>query len=175
MTAAIKITGAGLAGTLRLTWAGDNLAHVIEHADTDETTGTWIGLACPGNGLTIGSDVDTSTLRHLCAKSEIAELVWEAPQDLAAEHNQAHEAALKAYYAGRVQFAEQEWNNVQTTWSRAWAANCAAIEFMQGAGLTRFSPAKPQRWVVASFEHHCGPHGVQHPHVHNIVIMNLTS
>jgi hypothetical protein len=27
---------------------------------------------------------------------------------------------------------------------------------------------------VASFEHHCGPHGLPAPHVHNIVITALT-
>ena len=46
---------------------------------------------------------------------------------------------------------------------------------MQNAGLTRFFPVKPQRWVVASFEHHCGPHGLSSPHVHNIVFLDLTN
>ena len=30
---------------------------------------------------------------------------------------------------------------------------------MQGTGLTRFAPVKPQHWVVASFEHHTSPQG----------------
>jgi len=34
--------------------------------------------------------------------------------------------------------------------------------------------ALPQRWLVASFEHHCGPHGLPRPHIHNIVVA-LTS
>lgn len=46
---------------------------------------------------------------------------------------------------------------------------------MQNAGLTRFSPEKPQRWVIASFEHHTGAHGVGHPHIHNVVITALTT
>ena len=46
---------------------------------------------------------------------------------------------------------------------------------MQGTGLTRFSPVKPQHWVIASFEHHTSPHGLPHPHVHNIVIGGLTT
>jgi hypothetical protein len=29
--------------------------------------------------------------------------------------------------------------------------------------------------VAASFEHHRGPHGLPHPHVHNIVITALTT
>ncbi len=165
----VGITGAGLVGTLRLTWVTDELAHVLQHAGHDEPAGIWIGPACADHGLTVGSDVDPAAFRRLSADGEIADLIWEAPGDLAAEHNQAHEAAMLAYQAGNEVIAEYEWNQLQAVWSRAWAANCAAIEFMQGAGLTRLSPVKPQRWVVASFEHHCGPHGVQHPHVHNVI------
>jgi hypothetical protein len=53
--------------------------------------------------------------------------------------------------------------------------NYAVLELMQGTGLTRFSPVKPQRWVVASFEHYTSPHGLPHPHIHNIVIGGLTT
>jgi hypothetical protein len=175
MTTAIKISGVGLTGTLRLTWVRDDLAHVMEHADTDEPTGTWIGSACADYGLSIGSDVDLGVLRNLRSGGDIADLIWEAPDDLADEHNLAHQAALRAYEAGSIEVAEREWGKVQAVWSRAWAANCAAIDFMQEAGLTRISPVKPQRWVVASFEHHCGPHGFQLPHVHNVVVTALAS
>jgi hypothetical protein len=44
---AIAITGTGLTGVLRTTWVHDNLAHVEDHRLTDETSGTWTGLACP--------------------------------------------------------------------------------------------------------------------------------
>ena len=64
---------------------------------------------------------------------------------------------------------------VQAIWSLAWSANYAALTFLQDAGLSRFSPVRPQRWVAASFEHHRGPHGRPHPHVHNIVITALTT
>ena len=79
---AIAITGMGLTGTLRLTWVQDNLAHVLDHSRTDETSGTWTGLACPGHGLALGTDVDDATLRRLAAGSEIADLTWEAPDEL---------------------------------------------------------------------------------------------
>lgn len=173
-TTAIGINGAGLTGTLRLTWVRDELAHVTEHADTDEPSGTWIGLACPDYGLLVGSDVDMKVLRNLCAEGKVADLVWEAPNEIAGEHNRAFDVAMRAYYVGHTRVAEQHWSDLQASWSRAWAANCAALEFMQGAGLDRFGLVKPQRWVIASFEHHCGPHGIQHPHVHNIVVANLT-
>ena len=85
---AIAITGMGLTGVLRLTWVHDNLAHVLEHSQADETSGTWTGLACPGHGLALGADVDNAVLRQLAAGSEIADLIWEAPDELAAEHAQ---------------------------------------------------------------------------------------
>src|SRR5258708_7861202 len=77
-TITIGIRGAGLTGTLRLTWVRD-LAHVTEHAATDEPTGTWTGLACPDHGLPIGSNADMKVLRNLTIAGEIADLFWEAP------------------------------------------------------------------------------------------------
>ena len=56
----ISIDGAKLTGVLRLTWMTDHLAHVLEHSQTDEPTGTWTGLACPDHGLALGTDVDTA-------------------------------------------------------------------------------------------------------------------
>ena len=99
---AIAITGMGLTGVLRLTWVHDNLAHVLDHSHTDETSGTWTGLACPGHGLALGTDVDNATLRHLAAGSEIADLIWEAPDELTAEHAQVFQAAMRAHHAGRL-------------------------------------------------------------------------
>ncbi len=86
---AISIAGMGLTGVLRITWVHDNLAHVLDHSHTDETSGTWTGLACPGHGLALGTDVDDATLQRLAAGNEIADLAWEAPDELAAEHAQA--------------------------------------------------------------------------------------
>jgi hypothetical protein len=172
---AIAITGMGLTGVLRMTWVEDNLAHVVDHSHTDETSGTWTGLACPGRGLAVGADVDTTTLRNLAAGSEIADLVWEAPDDITAEHGEAFQAALCAYHAADSERAEQLWENVRAIWSQAWSANYAALQLLQATGLTRFSPVKPQQWVVASFEHHTSPHGLPRPHVHNIVVTSLTT
>ena len=166
--------GTGLSGVVRLTWVTDHLAHVLQRSQADEPSGTWTGPACPGHGLEIGTDVDNATLRHL-AKGEIADLTWEAPPDFTAEHGQLCHAAIQAHQAGSPETGEQLWQQAQTLWSRAWSANQLALELMQNAGLTRFGPDKPQRWVIASFEHHCGPHGLAHPHIHNIVITALTT
>jgi hypothetical protein len=35
------IPAAGPGGVLRLTWVRDRLAHVLEHCDNDEPSGTW--------------------------------------------------------------------------------------------------------------------------------------
>jgi hypothetical protein len=75
---AIAISGMGLTGVLRLTWVQDNLAHVLEHAETDEPSGTWTGLAGPDYGLALGADVDNTLLREIAADSELADLIWEA-------------------------------------------------------------------------------------------------
>jgi hypothetical protein len=51
----------------------------------------------------------------------------------------------------------------------------AVLEFMQGTGLTRFSPVRPQHWVIASFEHHTSPHGLPRSHIYNIVLPSMTT
>ncbi len=171
----ITITGMGLTGVLRMTWVQDNLAHVLDHSQADETSGTWTGLACPAYGLALGADVDDATLRQLAAGGEIADLIWEAPDELTAEHGQVFQAAIRAYHAADSEHADELWENVRAIWSQAWSANYAVLEFFQHTGLTRFSLAKPQQWVVASFEHHTSPHGLPRPHIHNIVITSLTT
>jgi len=172
---AYAITGTGLTGVLRITWVQDNLAHVLDHSQAGDTSGTWTGLACPAHGLTLGADVDNTVLRHLAAGSELADLTWEAPDDLAAGHAQAFQTAMRAYHAGDSERAGQLWEDLQAIWSQAWSANYAVLEFMQATGLTRFSLVKPQHWVAASFEHHTSPHGLPKPHIHNIVLTALTT
>lgn len=170
---AIGITGMGLTGVVRMKWVQDGLAHVLEHSQTGETSGTWTGRACPEYGLALGSDVDATTLRRLASEGEIADLTWEAPDDLAAEHGQVFQAAIAAYQAAEPGPTEELWEKVRAVWSQAWSANYAALEFLQDTGLSRFSPVKPQRWLAASFEHHCGPHGLPRPHIHNIIVVAL--
>jgi hypothetical protein len=57
----------------------------------------------------------------------------------------------------------------------SWPPNtaCAANSPAASATTTTFSPVKPQCWVMASFEHHCGPHGLPSPHIHNVVLTGL--
>jgi hypothetical protein len=130
-----------------------------------------VGLA----DIVAGTDVDNAALQHLAAGSEIADLIWEAPDELTAEHAEVFQAAMRAHHAGDAELAEQLWEKLEAIWSQAWSANYAALEFMQGTGLTRFAPVKPQHWVVASFEHHTSPHGLPRPHIHNIALPRLTT
>jgi hypothetical protein len=167
--------GLGLGGTLRLTWVADHLAHVLEHSEADETSGTWTGLACPDHGLQIGSDVCNETLVRLAGQDQLADLVWEAPAEFTADHGHLGMAVIQAHQSGSLDEGQRLWEQLAALWSHAWAANYQVLELMQEAGLTRFSPVKPQRWVIASFEHHTSPHGLPHPHVHNIVIPALTA
>ena len=44
---AIAISGMGLTGLLRLTWVQDNLAHVLDYSQADETSGTWTNPGLP--------------------------------------------------------------------------------------------------------------------------------
>jgi hypothetical protein len=111
----------------------------------------------------------------MAAGSELADLIWEAPDEFTADHTQAFRDAMCAHLAGDSDRAGQLWEDLRAIWSHAWSANYAVLEFMQGTGLTRFSPVKPQHWVVASFEHHTSPHGLPRPHVHNIAITSLTA
>lgn len=174
-TPGTSIEGLGLGGVLRLTWGSDQLAHVLEHSQADEPAGAWTGLACFDHDLGLGADVDDAELRRLSAHSDIANLVWEPPADLAAEHSQLCHAAIRAHLAGAPEAGERLWQQAQALWSLAWSANYQALGLLQDTGLNRFAPVRPQRWVVASYEHHCGPHGLRHPHIHNIVITALTT
>ena len=95
-----SITAPGLSGVLRMTWVHDDRAHVLEHADVDEPSGTWTGLACRDRNLMLGGDVDHATLRRLAADGKLANLVWEVPEDLATEHSQAFQSAMQTYHSG---------------------------------------------------------------------------
>ena len=108
-----SIDGAKLAGVLRLTWMHrstgprprpqpDRRAH--RHMDRP-------GL--PDHGLTLGADVDTATLQRLTAHGDIADLIWEAPADLTAEHGQLLLAAIQAYQTGKRETGERLWQQAQ--------------------------------------------------------------
>jgi len=143
---------------------------VAVHPGTREVT-AMTAIAITGMGLT--GVLRITWVQDNLADGEIADLTWEAPDDLAADHSQVFLAAMHAHHAGDTERAGQLWENLQAIWSQAWSANYAALEFMQGTGLTRFSPVKPQHWVVASFEHHTSPHGLPRLHIHNIAIPRL--
>src|SRR5260370_9092151 len=120
---AIAITGMGLTGVLRMTWGQDNLAHVLDHSQADETSGTWTGQACPGYGLALGADVDNATLRQLDIRGEIADLIWQAPDGFTADHAQAFHAAIRAHHVADSRRADALCENVLAICSPAWSAS----------------------------------------------------
>jgi hypothetical protein len=172
---AISIDGMGLTGVLRLTWVQDELAHVLDHSRSDETSGTWTGLACPGHGLALGGDVDDAALRHLAAGSEIADLTWEAPSELAAEHAQVFQDAMRAHHAGESEHAGRLWEELQAIWSRGLVGELRGTRVYAGHGPEPVRAGQAPALVVASFEHHTSPHGLPRPHVHNIAVASLTT
>jgi hypothetical protein len=103
------IPAAGPGGVLRLTWVRDRLAHVLEHCEVDEPSGTWTGLACPDHGQALGADAGTATVRQLSTRGQLADLIWEAPAGLTAEHGRLHRAAIQACHVGRAEAARQLW------------------------------------------------------------------
>jgi hypothetical protein len=101
--------------------------------------------------LAVGTDVDNTTMQQLAAGSEIADLTWEAPDELTAEHAQVFQDAMRAHHGGDSERADRLWESLQAIWSQAWSANYAVLEFMQGTGLTRFAPVKPSAgWLPLS-------------------------
>lgn len=157
------------AATMRLTHLRE-LAHVLS-APTAETSGTWTGLACPAHGLTVGSDVDPAVLRRLVIAARGAghgcyDFIWTASPDFAAVHGSAFVRALEAYEAGQ----GEDTSAFEALWSVAWAGNWNALEAVQGSGIRSVASRDPHRFLIASYEHHTGPHSLAAPHVHNIVI-----
>jgi len=126
-----SIDGAKLTGVLRLTWVTGHLAHVIEHSQTDEPAGTWTGLACPGHGLALGTDVETATLQRLTAHGDIADLIWEAPADLTTEHRQLLRSAIQDYQQGKRDTGEELWQQAHALWAQAWSANYEALKLFR--------------------------------------------
>jgi hypothetical protein len=89
---------------LRLTWVTDDLAHVLEHSQSNEPSGTLTGLACPGHGLEIGDNVDNASLQYL-AHGDLA--------DFTAEHGQLSLATIRAHRDGEPEAGEQLWQQAQ--------------------------------------------------------------
>src|SRR5579864_7769975 len=101
-----------LGGVMRLTRVTDHLAHVLEHSQSDEPSGTWTGLACPDYGLEIGADVDNSALQRL-ARGDLADFTWEAPESFTAEHGRLGFAAIRAHHDGEQEEGERLWQQTQ--------------------------------------------------------------
>jgi hypothetical protein len=94
-------------GVLRLTLPQDQPSHVLTRCETDEPSGTWTGPACPDHGLGFGADVDSAILQQIAAQGEIADLIWEAPDEFTASHDQIFRSAIQTYRAVDAELAAQ--------------------------------------------------------------------
>ena len=118
------------------------------------------------------------TLQRLSARGgEVADLIWEAPADLAAGARAAVPGRHPAHYnAGNSRDRPSgSGSRAQALWSRAWAANHAALELVQARGPDHGSPPSSRSaGSIASFEHHCGPHGLPNPHIQQRRLRHLS-
>jgi hypothetical protein len=108
----------GPGGVPRLTVVCDQLAHVLEHCDTDEPSGTWTGLACPDHGLAPGPrrrhrDRTAPVHSRPARRPDLG-----SPAGLTAEHGQLLRAAIQAYHAGRPRLPGS-YGTRPEPWSRA--------------------------------------------------------
>jgi hypothetical protein len=108
--------------------------------------GTWSYPATSGTGRVPAGSGGSSAVRS------IADLTWEAPDELTVRHAQAFQAAMRAYHVGDSERADQQWENFQAIWSQAWSANCVMLELCRAwarPGSRRSSPALGGRLVRA--------------------------
>jgi len=87
--------------------------------------GTWSYPATSGTGRVPTGSGGSSAVRS------IADLTWEAPDELTVRHAQAFQTAMRAYHVGNSERADQQWENLQAIWPQAWSATCAMLEFMR--------------------------------------------
>ena len=145
-----------------------DISHITAHTSIDEPSGTWTGGACPRHRRPLGSDVALADLGEMHRQSAgLTDMTW-YPEPAAAE---AYQMLLRQWREDGAREPHQhpfDWwaNRVTVMWSYIWAANCRFVaEIMEqptrskgGAGL-----------LVASFEHNSSAHGLERPHIHNLM------
>jgi hypothetical protein len=158
-----------------MAWPGEiqlnkraDVSHILHHAGADEPSGTWTGGACARHGRPPGSDVALADLGEMHRQSDgLADMTW-YPEPVASE------VYLRLLREWREDGERQphrhpfDWwaERAAAVWSYMWAANCRCVtEIIEkpvrdrgGAGL-----------LIASFEHNSSAHGLERPHVHNLM------
>lgn len=170
-------SAASAADLAELAWPGEihmapaaDISHILEHTGLDEPHGIWTGGACPRHGRPLGTDVNLADLGAMHRQSAgLSDFTWHP------------EATAEAVYLRLIREWQEDgqhephqhpfdWWAQRTTamWSYIWAANCRFVaEIIE-------QPARndgKDGLLVASFEHNSSPHGLDRPHIHNLVPM----
>ena len=142
-----------------------DIDHIAAHAGADEPPGTWTGLACPRHGRPLGSDVALDDVYAMLRQSgTLADYTWHASTELGqlVYRRMVDEAMTAGPGSDRLPHPPAWWQErIDVCWSRAWQANHTF--------LTVYVQAGGQQFVIASFEHNSSDHGLESPHVHNLV------
>lgn len=158
-----------------MAWPGEtsvnmaaDIAHILRHTGVDEPSGTWTGGAGPRLGRPLGSDVDLTDLGEMHRQSGgLADLTWH-PEPVASD---VYLQLLREWGEDRDRQPRQHpsgwWaERVATMWSYIWAANFRIVtEVIEGLARSRGG----EGLLVASFEHNSSAHGLERPHVHNLM------
>ncbi len=154
-------------GAIQINATAD-IRHIAEHTGADEPSGTWTGGACPRHGRPIGTDVDLADLRAVYRQTGgLIDVTW-YPEPAAAE---AYKMLLRQWGEDGDRQPHQhpfDWwaQRAGAMWSYIWDANYRAVtEIIEEPSRSKGG----EGYLVASFEHNSSAHGLERPHVHNLM------
>ena len=145
-----------------------DISHITAHTSIDEPSGTWTGGACPRHGRPLGTDVNLADVGEMYRQTAgLTDMTW-YPEPAAAE---AYQMLLRQWHEDGARQPRQhpfDWwaGRVTAMWSYIWAANCRFVtEIIEQPSRSRGGAGL----LVASFEHNSSAHGLEHPHIHNLM------
>jgi hypothetical protein len=154
-------------GTLQINTRAD-IRHILQHASVDEPSGTWTGGACQQHGRALGADVDLADLGEMHRQSAgLIDVTW-SPEPAAAD---TYLRLIREWHADGDRQPHQhpfDWwaGRVETMWSYIWSANYRSItEIIERPARSRGAAG----FLIASFEHNSSAHGLEQPHIHNLM------
>ena len=160
-----------------IAWPGElqinvraDVPHILHHTGIDEPTGTWTGGGCPQHGRDVGTDASLYDLGEMHRQSAgLCDMTW-FPEPAAAI---AYQWLIRDWHADGGRQPHQhpfEWwqERVKVAWSYIWAANYRYItEIIEQPARSKGGTGL----LIASFEHNSSDHGLEQPHIHNLMPM----
>lgn len=157
----------GWPGAIQVNTRAD-VRHILQHVGVDEPSGTWTGGGCPQHGRSLGTDVDLADLGEMHRQSAgLSDMTW-LPESAAADTYLRLIREWHADGANQPHHHSFDWwaERVKTMWSYIWSANCRFItEIIEQPARSRGSAGL----LIASFEHNSSTHGLEQPHIHNLM------